>query len=173
MPLHLDSIIKSDTAKIFAWILQHEFNQCEDAFTSDNKCYIHSSKLIRDIKTGQPFGKFVFTLKNNEEKKALEYLDVDIVLDNNEDIELKFDEKLKQSFEASEYYNVETVQGNQRFQIETVNRYAINSDIVNQTYRVSLSAFPFELTIYDSIDSFNNEMGFTNDIEIANTGMRV
>lgn len=32
MPLHLDSIIKSNTTEIFSWILQHELNQCEDAY---------------------------------------------------------------------------------------------------------------------------------------------
>lgn len=173
MPLHLDSIIKSDTTEIFSWILQHELNKCEDACASDNKYYIHTSKLIYDKKTGKPFGKFVFTLKNNEEQKALEVLDADIVLDNDECVELKFYEKLKQSSDANEYYNVETVEENHHFQIETVNRYFVNSDIVNQTYKVSLSAFPFELTIYDSIDSFNNKMGFSSDINVANTGMRV
>lgn len=173
MPLHLDSIIKSNTTEIFSWILQHELNQCEDAYASDNKCYIHTSKLIYDKTTEKPFGKFVFTLKNNEEQKALEVLDVDIVLDNDECVELKFYEKLKQSSDANEYYNVETVEENHHFQIETVNRYFVNSDIVNQTYKVSLSAFPFELTIYDSIDSFNNKMGFSSNIDVANTGMQV
>ncbi len=172
MPLHLESITSKEGSRIFAWILQNQFNECEGVYATKNKQYLHISKDIKDLNSGEKIGEFVFTTKIDQKKKTNELLDVDITFINPSNVQIKFIEKLKLSSEANEYYNAETKERN-HFQIETVNRYIIEGDLEDKTYNVNLSAFPFKLSLYDDIKSLNADLGFLKEIKVAQTGVTV
>ena len=173
MPLHLDAITKSYSNETLMWIFQNCFNECQDIVVSADKNYFHCSKPIYNIITQEKIGEFVFTATINAEQKSMEILDVDIVLTNQEYASLKFIEKLNNSSSSNEYYDVETLEQNQRFQIETVHRYVVPEDVTGKIHKVSLSAFSFKLTIYDDINAFNKYIGFSDNIKVASTDMTV
>lgn len=172
MPLHLESITNKESSGIFAWILQNQLKECEDAYATKNKMCVHISKNIYDLNSREKIGELVFTTKINQEKKTNEILDVDITFRNPSNAQIKFIEKLKQSSDANEYYNAETEEGD-HFQIETVNRYLIEEDLEGKTYNVNLSAFPFKLSLYDDIKALNTELGFGEGIKVGETDFTV
>ena len=86
---------------------------------------------------------------------------------------LHFEEKLQQSSEANEYYEVVTHDG-LHFQIETVNRYSLKQEeIFGTDQNAYLSAFPFQMDLYNSEYELNKALGFKKTIEVANTGMKI
>ena len=68
MPLHLESITNKESSGIFAWILQNQLNECEDAFATKDKLCAHCSKDIVDKVTDQISQGIVFVANvvNNE-----------------------------------------------------------------------------------------------------------
>ena len=80
--------------------------------------------------------------------------------------------KLDESSESNEYYHVECENEN-HFEVETVNRSAIENEIEGQKHEVYVSAFPFELNVYDNIDDFNKVAGFGKPVQVANTELKV
>ncbi len=170
MPLHLSSMTKdSDNSELLAWILTDPLNTAELGYGSKEKKVIHLYKSFRDRISGEDIGRFVYTMKINEERKAIEIIDIDIVFDNAERNKLHFLELLDGSSDSNEYYNVEIDGESGHLQIETVNRHMIESEIIDTVQEVSISAFPFKLTLYDSIDNLNQSMGFSKPINVKGT----
>ncbi len=170
MPLHLNSITNdSQNSELLAWLFDHELQNAELAFASEDKKYIHLTRFINDNKNGERIGKFVFTLMNDEKAKSLNILDLDIVIDSTHPVPLHFLNRLEPSSDANEYYEVEAIGEGQHLEIETVNRHRISGSIVETTRDVYTSAFPFSLEIYDDIKAFNKSAGFTNQIRIGDT----
>ena len=166
MPLRFDSITKKGGGEYLQWIFQELYPAYDDIFTTRDKKYILASKSVIDEKSGGKVGDFVFTVEINEKEKTLGILDVDLVFKNPFNSTLEFSEKLPLSSDANEYYNVDAENGG-RFQIETVNRHLVEDEIEGEERAVNLSAFPFKLSIYESIDAFNAEMGYGKETEIG------
>ncbi len=172
MPVHLNSITNKNGTEIFAWILQNQLNECEDAFATRDKAYFHCSKDIVDVTCQKKIGEYVFTIRENLKERVNEILDVDIVFTNPSNSQIKFTKKLPPSSDSNEYYNAEA-EDDGHFQIETVNRYLIEGDLEGKTYDVNLCAFPFELSLYDDMKVLNTALGFAEEIKVGETDIVV
>lgn len=173
MPLHLEAITDKNSSDTLAWILQKELQSINDAFAQNNKRYFLGTTPLVNQKTGEEIGKYVFTFFSNIEQKRNEILDLDITLNNDSPVELLFAKKLPQSSDSNEYYEAVTVETEQHLIVETVNRYAVESEIEEKNVPVFVSAFPYELTVFEDERDFNKFCGFKNAVEVANTGMFV
>ena len=174
MPLHLNSITNdSQNRDVLTWLLYNAIHESTGAFITENKRYSHLTNLIRDQRTGKTIGRFVFTLFQNEAEKRMEVLDLDIVLDNPNATDLQYIRMLPGSSDSNEYHEVEVVGDEQHLLIETVNRYVIDGKIAGTNQSVHVSAFPFELSVYENMDALNTWAGFDRLGEIGNTGLRV
>lgn len=127
MPVHLNSFLEGNQTELLTEILTTDLQTVEDAFATEDKKKIQTVKYIIDKKTGERIGKTVFTMKVND--SDIQILDTDIVFTNHIPYKLKFLEKLDESSEANEYYNVEDQESRVHFQIETVNHYRVNKDM--------------------------------------------
>ena len=121
MPLHLNALTNNDQDGFLAHLLQNGLDHADNVIVSEDKRILHIANDMQDAVSGERIGKFVFTLLKDEARKALEIIDADITLDSAEATELRFLEKLPQSSDANEYYDVETVDNEIHLQIETVN----------------------------------------------------
>lgn len=173
MPLHLEALTEQNSTENLSWILQEELQSINDAFAQSNKRYFLGSTPLIDQKTGAEIGKYVFTFFSNIEQQRNELLDLDIILNNDSQVELLFEKKLPQSSNSNEYYEAVTVETDQHLIIETVNRYAVESEIEGKNVAVYASAFPYELTVFDDEQAFNKFCGFEKEVEIADTGIFV
>ena len=108
----------------------------------------------------------------NEEEKHIEIKDIDVVINNEETVSLEFLSLRAGSSDSNEYYHVQTEDG-AHFIIETVNRHAVEGSVLNTTRDVKLSAFPFELTVYDDIWELSRAFGFGDGIRVGNTDLVV
>lgn len=166
MPLHLNSIIAKDKeTELATGILSKDSRTVEDTFVTEDKIKINGIKNIIDKNSNEIIGKIVFTMKVNDEKQCIELLDADIVLNNTEAVTLKFIEKYEKSSDANEYYQVSLENNGPHFDIETVGRYRIDGEIENTSQAVHLSAFPFQLDIYENIEELNKVLGFGESIK--------
>ena len=173
MPLRFGAITEnSQDSGLLAYLLKDGLDSAEAVLVDDTGNYIHVSKFMRDVTSNERIGKFVFTLHRDEAKKALEIIDVDITLDSAEPVELRFLEKLADSSESNEYYDVEATAEGQHLQIETVNRHSIKGEITDTTRMVRTSAFPFRLTVYEDMEALNKALGF-HERKIGDTDMTV
>ena len=123
MPLHFNAMTNdAQNTKMLAWLLQSALHDSEGVFATADGQYIQLAKRMENEKTGKPIGKFVFTLFRHQEKKALEVLDLDIVLDNEAASSLRFLKRLPQSSDSNEYYQVQVTGKEQPLLVETVLR---------------------------------------------------
>lgn len=168
MPLHLDSLTNDpQNREYLAHILGPVFTDTFEAFpVKDKKLFYGRSKMI-DVLTGKMIGKFCFTIWENTKKQRNEILDLDITLDNPDMVALHFLERLDRSDPVTEYYDVETAEGEQHLEIETANRYAINKDIADTVQDVFISIFPFKVNMFDDMKGFNEFMGFSKPIKVG------
>ena len=176
MPVHLNSIIKNKEKEndIFLGIIKNDFNNPTDVFISEDKTIIIATKDIFNKDNMEIIGKEVITTKLSKDGDSYEILDVDLELLNENKITLEFDSKLKESSDSNEYYNVHTVDNNVHFQIETVNRYRIEDrDIVNKRKDVYISAFPFILSIFSTMEEVNKALGFIKPIKVKELDLDV
>lgn len=176
MPVHLNSIIKNKEKEndIFLNIIKNDFNNPTNVFISEDRTIIIASKDILDKNNMEIIGKEVITTKLSKDGDSYEILDVDLELLNESKITLEFDSKLKESSDSNEYYNVHTVDNNVHFQIETVNRYRIEDrDIVNKRKDVYISAFPFILSIFSTMEEVNKALGFIKPIKVKELDLDV
>ena len=173
MPLHLNALTNNDRDGLLAYLLQNGMDHAEDAIASEDKRILHLANPMWDASSGERIGKFVYTLLIDDAHKALEVIDIDITLDSAETAELRFLEKLPQSSDANEYYDVETADNGIRLQIETVNRNFLPGDIVDTVQRVCACAFPFQLTVYDDMDALNEAVGLKKTVKVNGTDMSV
>jgi hypothetical protein len=157
MPLHLESITRSDhDEKLIQHLFEKTFHDCGHGLTSADKRFLVTRCGLTDELSGEAIGAVTFTLANGEE--GLEMLDIDLTLSSAEPVELTLLKRLEQSSEANEYYDAELPGKGQRLQIETVCRYAVEGGIEGKTLPAYVSAFPFRLSLYDSIEAFNSEL---------------
>jgi len=171
MPIHFNSITNDSPSSAFAWMMQEPLQKADEAVVSEDKKHIHCASTFKDALTDIPIGKFIYTMEIHPD--SLEILDVDIILLNDEAAEIEFVDMLDVESEPDKYYHVEAQEEGQHLYIETVNRYAVNEEIVGTTREVSVSAFPFELNVYDSIDDFNREIGFDEVKTVGDTDITV
>ena len=161
MPIHLQSLTaNSNDSGLLAALLQGALDHTDAAVVSEDQSYIQMAQFLMDVLSKQRIGKLVYTMFRNANEKSLIVLDLDITLDSESVIELRFLDKLPASSDANEYYDVEATDEGQRLQVETVNRYLIRQDIENTTQAVRTSAFPFRLTVYKDLNELNRELGF-------------
>ena len=173
MPLHLDSITNDNRdSSLLAWMLQEGMNDCDAIFISEDHLFFHIQKNIVDLITNDVIGRLIYTIKNNEERKTLEVLDLDIVLNNPNPSTLRFLD-LRSGSEANEYYEVETLEDEQHLEIETVNRHTEPGDLLKTERNVYISVFPFQLSVYESINEFNKWAGFEKPVTVGNTDLKV
>lgn len=175
MPLHLEAITEHETNEIFTWILQDALQNVNDAFATqkDGKTYALASYPLYDTTTGSEIGKYVFTIYSNLEEQCNEILDLDIVLNNSTPTRLHFGRKLSQSSDSNEYYEVLADEKEQHLIVETVNRYTVPGEIEGKDIFIYASAFPFQLTIFETVEEYNKYCGFETPIQVGNTELKV
>jgi hypothetical protein len=172
MPVHFNSFIDDEKNDILVGILSSDLQKAEDIFVTKDKNYIHSTKYIFDRNENKKIGKVVFTIKAYG--KESELLDVDIVLLSKAPIKLKILDRLESSSEANEYYDALAIESEHHFQIETVNRYTVEKNNISNTVQaVYISAFPFQLNVFDNIKEINKEYGFEKPIKVGGTDFEV
>lgn len=172
MPLHLNSITNnSQNSDIFAWMIQEGMDRCDSIFATEDKKYFHIRCNIEDRLTGTAFGKIVYTLLQGD--KAIEILDLDIVLNNDTPSTILFNELRAGSTDANEYYEAEVVDGGQHFELETVNRHVLAGDLINTEREVFISAFPFALSVYADMNAFDEWAGFKKEISVGDTDLKL
>ncbi len=158
MPLRLDAIMSDQSSDVLAWLLEKELQSADDAFATKDGRYLHLSNTFLDAKTHASIGRYVFTLFRDEEHKALQILDMDIVLNNAFPVCLEFATRYEPSSDANEYYEVLT-EDEQHLCVETVNRHTVPGDILGTKQTVYVSAFPFKVSIYNNLAELNHTLG--------------
>lgn len=166
MPVHLDSIVnESDDIqyKLLDGILSNDLEKPDSVYFSEDKRKVAATKYFLDDKKNK-IGKTVVTFMTNSDQTSPELLDIDLTLLSEKTIKLLFEKKLEASSEANEYYDV--ICDEKHFQIETVNRCSLHKDSIEGTEEeVYLSAFPFQLDVFDSVDGFNKKVGLDKPIK--------
>ncbi|MBQ7523967.1 MAG: hypothetical protein IJT07_05585 [Oscillospiraceae bacterium] len=158
MPLHLDAITKdSQNPALVKQLLEISNSIMDSFFITEDKKYQHMQKVIIDTLTMQAIGKIVITTKETENVSSLELIDADIMFDACMPTTVCFVEMIDGSSDANEYYEIATESMDQHLIIETVNRHTIPNDILGESRDVYASIFPFELTVYESIDTYNRQ----------------
>lgn len=172
MPLRLDSITNnSQDSSLIAWILQSGTQECDSAFATPDKKYIHMKRKIVDRSSGDKIGELIFTLQNTG--KQLEVLDIDIILANETASRIRF-ETLKEQSDSNEYYEVSTIDQDAHLIIETVNRFTEPDKLIDTERDVHISIFPFQVNLFENMDGFNRWAGFSEPIEAGEgTGLFV
>ena len=172
MPVHLSSFVPENKSDAVFTDLVSMTNSSSVVCASEDKKYLHLQKDLMDAIKGEPFGRVVFTVKINDATKSLNIIDVDIVLENDRTTELELITKLLQSSDANEYYDADVVDGG-RIQVETVNRYAFKGELEGATHSFRLSAFPFSVDIFDSMDEINKRFSFGSSVKVEEEEMKV
>ena len=173
MPLRLNAITNnSQDSALLAGILGPIVQANNSAFVTPDGKYIHGRTEMTDTKTGQLIGHYVFTYKVHNEKNSLEILDIDLVFSGQTRTTLTFLKRLPESSDSNEYYDVEAASMGQHLQVETVNRHTVAEQIEGTERDVSVSAFPFELTVYKNLKALNKQFGFHRAKKIGKTGMK-
>ena len=166
MPVHLDSIVnESDEIqyRLLDGILSNDLEKPDSVCFSEDKRKVAATKYFLDDKKNK-IGKTVVTFMTNSDQTSHELLDIDLTLLSDKPIKLLFEKKLEASSEANEYYDV--ISDEKHFQIETVNRCYLHKDNIEGTEEeVYLSAFPFQLDVFDSVDGFNKKVGLDKPIK--------
>ncbi len=129
---------------------------------------------IIDLTTKEKIGKFVFTFETHQRTKQLMLIDIDITLDSAQPIPLNFLERLPMSSLANEYYLASIGDEGPHLQIETVNRHAVElENLEDTTQAVYISAFPFNLNIYDNLDELNDRLGMKTTVMIEGNEFKI
>ena len=174
MPVHFNSFIADREeqlkTKLFSDIVTNYTEEADNVFVNDDKTKIHMTSYFKDINTKKNIGKVVITLIVR--KDNIELVDSDIVLLSDKKIKLHFEEKLEQSSEANEYYMVYDLESERHFDIETVNRYCIKEELEDSDRDAYLSAFPFQLDLYENEEEMNKALGMGEEVDIPRIGKK-
>lgn len=170
MPVHLDSFIpKEKKVAVFASLLTQEMlDACDQIYTSEDKKYIHTSVLLKDVSDGTPIGSVVYTLR--VEESAIQIIDVDITLLTQSLVKLRFEKKLPWSSDSNEYYFAFVDETEQAVEVETVNRHAIHQEILDTVQPVYASAFPFTVEVYEDLAAASSAYGFGHPVKVPALG---
>lgn len=159
MPLRLDAMMSDRSTAVLSDLLDQALHHPEDAFATKDGRYILLAKDILDEKTNTPVGHCIVTMAQDTDRKTLNILDMDIVLDNDAPVELRFVTRYESSSEANEYYEVISEDAGQHLCVETVNRHTVPGDILGTKQTVYVSAFPFKVSIYNGMGEMNHALG--------------
>lgn len=96
------------SSDVLTWLLEKELQSADDVFATKDGRYLHISSIFSDAKTHTPIGHYVFTLFQDKERKALQILDMDIVLNNAFPVCLEFATRYEPSSDANKYYPTPT-----------------------------------------------------------------
>ena len=169
MPLHLQSIVNDEKeSEYIADLLLLTCETPDGAFVSEDK-YLHTLLRLKDDVTDDPFGKLVFTIKINDEENTLQILDLDITLDNENRTELRFLDLRPGSSDANEYYDAYTEENGAHLELETVCRHAVKEELTGSCRDVSISAFPFKLSVFENLKAYNKAIGMDKKIKVKGT----
>lgn len=171
MPLHLNSFTDDYHEELFHWVATEAIEDATYYFDVKDKTHLLFQKVLTDTLSGDPIGRIVYLLKIN--KDNVEILDLDIVIDNEARASIQLLSKREESDESNEYYEAEPVNGRGHFIIETVNRLTIAEEINEKELDVSISIFPFELTVFEDMKAFNAFCGLTEPRRVGNTDLMV
>lgn len=167
MPLHLNAIMTETIQNSFiAWLLQ-SVNDYDTLTVSEDKRILLLTRYMRDADSESAIGKYVTTELIDNERKALQVMDLDITLLNDNAVPIRFLKRLPMSSDANEYYDARTEESEQHFQLETVNRHTVPFELEGTVQNVYLSAFPFKLSLYDDMDALNLALGFGKTVRIG------
>ncbi len=173
MPLHLDAFVLEDTAERIYDFLLEDAQTAEPVYISKDKTVAHLRKRLKDDLSGREFGSVIYTIKMDREEDTISIIDIDIVPDSVRSTTLTFMEKLPSSSEANEYYNAEVTGKICQIQVETVNRNACDEEIVDTDRDVFLSAFPFSVNMFNSMDEVNERFKAKGKKEVGDTGLEI
>ena len=174
MPLHLNSFVpQGQVDNVFRWICQYGISEANKVIVSEDKKILLIRKRLKDARTCRELGSIIYTLRSDDEVKANEVLDIDIVLNNDDSCRVEFQGLLEGSSDSNEYYHAATVPDDLHFELETVNRYAVSDHLLGTERDVSLSAFPFKVDVFDDISAFNKHIGFGESIRLGETELMV
>ena len=172
MPVHFESFISDKNEelknKLLADILEKYTEQIDSIVASEDKTKLHSNTYFKDTRTKRNIGKVVlsFLIESNQ----MQIVDIDIVLLTKNKTALHFENKLEQSSLSNKYYLVCDTNQERHFDIETVNRQAIVGDIENTVQETYLSAFPFQVNIYENEKELNQAFGMKKKVNIPGMG---
>ena len=174
MPLHFQSYLPDGEDEkrneILSNILTKDIEKPDDVYVSEDKKSFHITKHFTNRDTNEKIGKIIISIKERETTN--EIIDVDITLNNENPCEVEFVEKLDESSEATEYYQVAIDE--KRFEIETANHFILEGkEILSKELDVHLSVFPFHLNVYNSMQEINSFLGFTKPINAGVTEMKI
>lgn len=173
MPIHIESMYeKEDADRLLAWFVTG-FNDCDLLGASDDKKYLIMQKRLNNTIDGNTFGRVVYNLFVDEEANNLEIKDIDVVLDNPNFSQLTFAEKLEQSSESNEYYEVITENHGLRASIETVNHQLVSSELLGTTQNVHISIFPFNIKIFDTMENLSAEFGLDKEVNVGDEKYKI
>ena len=174
MPLHLNSLVNGNTdlnAELLAHIVGPALQANNRCLVTQDKLHLIGSSDMVDTRTGKVIGYYIYTIWSNLKEQRNEILDLDIILYNEKTTSIRFLRRLPSSSDSNEYYDAETCKTEQHFQLETVCRYTVSQEIEATARNVYISAFPFELSIFDSISAFNRHIGFKEHHPIGKTDL--
>lgn len=171
MPLHLDAITNAAHRKeIFAWLVRERLDTAEEVFCTEDKTLLHARAALCDADTGETLGRALYTLRVDREAQRMLLEDLDLVLDGGSRAPLCF---LRRRGETGEIYEAETAGTEQHLIVEAVNRHTVPGALENRTLPAQITVIPFELNIFPDIGAFNAFAGFGQELEAADTGLRI
>lgn len=172
MPLHLEAIAGDAIHKeLFTWTVMEGMDGCDSVYISKDRTFYHVQAPMKDQDTCEQIGRIVYTLRDDNEKKIREILDIDLVLDNPQYTTLHFDRMRDKSSDSNEYYDVVTSDKGQHLTIETVNRRTVEEEILDTDRQASISLFPFQLTVFRDLEELNRWAGYPHKIKVGDFQM--
>ena len=166
MPLHLQSLTNDYQDHDLLTSLLMLATENPDGFLVTEDKYLLSRYALSDEPSGMPFGSLVITMKVCDEENVIRILDLDITLENESRTVLHFLEMRDGSSDSNEYYEAETEKDGSHLELETVCRHAIRDSLSDSVRDVSISAFPFQLSVFEDIEAFNQWAGFDKEINV-------
>lgn len=157
--------------QVLAWLVQEGLDGCEEVFADREGRFIHLRRSLIDTLTDQPIGKICYTIAVRQE--MLEILDLDMTMDNEVPTALRFDRRRDMSTDATEYYVAQIAEDDGHLEIETVDRHTVEGALEGTVHSCAVSAFPFELDLYENMDALNRSLGFAEPIKNENTGLEI
>lgn len=188
MPIHFEAITNDyKNSEMLAWLFGPCMNQGKEVFTTPKQDIIILRSDMIDIKTSEAIGKYSFLIWQNKKENRFEIQDVDVTLNNASATKIRFlenkEKKPKEKFhlfkrknsepEGNGCYEVELLDVDAHCLAEAANRYTVNTKLENTERDAFISAFPYQLNLFDDMEAVNHFFGFDREISVGNTGIKV